>query len=108
MAFAGSLRPWPAWSYWCWRSRERSVELLPGGHALMKSVDSVRDARGFLASYTWRLGRAESGRHWDLAVFRLRLPLEAAGEVIAQADLATLDREVREAEFTVAPPPKAV
>jgi hypothetical protein len=82
---------------------ERSVEVLPNGHALMKSVDAVRDARGVFASFTWRLGRAESGRQLQLAVFRLRLPIDAAGEVIAQSDLATLDREVREAEFTLAP-----
>jgi hypothetical protein len=86
---------------------ERSVEVLPNGHALMKSLDAVRDARAVLASYTWHLGRAEPGRRLEIAVFRLRLSVESAGEVIAQSDLATLDREVREASFVEAtsPPP---
>lgn len=85
---------------------ERSVEVLPSGHALMKSIDTVRDTRGVLASYTWRLGCEESGRRLEIAVFRLRLSVESAGEVIEQSDLATLDREVREARFfeTASPP----
>jgi hypothetical protein len=84
---------------------DRSVDVLPSGHALMKSVDAVRDAQGVFASYTWRLGRAEPGRRLDLAVFRFRLSVESAGDVIAQSDLATLDREVREASFIEATPP---
>lgn len=83
---------------------ERSVEVLPSGHVLMKSVDAVRETRGIFASYTWRLGRAESGRRLELAVFHLRVSVEAAAEVIAQSDLAILDRAVRDARFAVASP----
>ena len=85
---------------------ERSVEVLPSGHALMKSIDTVRDTHGVVASYTWRLVREESGRRLEIAVFRLRLSVESAGEVIEQSDLTTLDREVREARFieTASPP----
>jgi hypothetical protein len=34
-----------------------------------------------------------------MAEFRLCVPVETAADVIAQADLATLDREVRVAAF---------
>jgi hypothetical protein len=78
---------------------ERSVEVLPNGHVLMKTVEAVGDRQGLRASYTWHLARAVPGRRLQVAVFRLQLPVAAAGEVFAQADLATLDREVRDATF---------
>jgi hypothetical protein len=86
---------------------ERSVEALANGHVLMKSLESGHGAGGPLASYTWRLGRPVPGGGLQLAVFRLSLPVETAAEVIAQADLATLEREVREATFFDAPPAAA-
>jgi hypothetical protein len=78
---------------------ERSLEALPNGNVLMKSVEAVRGPGGALAAYTWRLGRATARGGLQMAEFRLCLPVETAAEVIAQADLATLDREVREAAF---------
>jgi hypothetical protein len=78
---------------------ERAVHVLANGHALMKSVETVEGPGGLVASYTWRLGRAADGGRLQLAVFRLPLPVEGAADVIAQADLGTLDREVRDATF---------
>jgi aryl-alcohol dehydrogenase-like predicted oxidoreductase len=69
---------------------ERSVEVLPSGHALMKSIDTVRDPRGVLASYTWRLGCEESGRGLEIAVFRL---LRGSGSSArASVPLASMER----------------
>lgn len=79
---------------------ERSVEVLPNGHVLMKTLEPARSEKGLVASYVWRLGRVSPPRGVEIAVFRLGLPVEAAGEVIAQSDLATLDREIREAAFS--------
>jgi hypothetical protein len=76
---------------------ERSVEVLPNGHVLMKSLEAVRGPGVPVASYTWRLARAAPRGGLQLGVFRLRLPLEAAAEVIGQVDLGTLEREIREA-----------
>jgi hypothetical protein len=78
----------------------QAVEELPNGHVLMKTVEPTRGPQGLLATYTWRLGHATPGHGFQLAVFRLRLPVETAAEVIAQVDLATLEREVREATFS--------
>lgn len=86
---------------------ERSVEVLPGGSVLMKTLEATRDAAGPLASYAWSLGRAMPPRGVRIATFRLRLPVGAAADVIAQSDLATLEREVREATFADAPPSPA-
>ena len=83
---------------------ERSVEVLPNGNALMKTLEVVRGERGASASYAWRLARTSSARGVQLAVFRIDLPLDAATDVIAQSDLATMDREVREAQFADGPP----
>ena len=82
---------------------ERSVEELPNGHVLMKSLEAVRGAGVPLASYTWRLGRVAPRGGLQLAVFRLRLTLEDAAEVIGQVDLGTLEREIREATFSDGP-----
>jgi len=79
---------------------ERSVELLPNGHVLMKTLEPARNEKGLVASYVWRLGRVSPPRGVEIAVFRLGLPVEMAAEVIAQSDLATLDRQVREAAFS--------
>lgn len=81
---------------------ERSVEVLPNGHALMKTLEVVRGER-IIASYAWRLARISPRQGVQLAVFRIPLTLEAAAEVIAQSDLATMDREVREAAFADGP-----
>ena len=81
----------------------RSVEDLPGGRALVKSVDPVRGRDGLLASYVFRLGRATPGG-LQVASFIMALPAETAAEVIPQSDLAILDRAVREATFGEPPP----
>ena len=81
---------------------ERSVDVLPNGNALMKTLDVTRAERGVIASYTWRLARL-SAQGVQLAVFRFPLSVDAATDVIARADLATMDREVREATFGVGP-----
>jgi hypothetical protein len=82
---------------------ERSVELLANGHAFVKSVVPVRADGGWAASYAWRLARSEPGGGLRIAVFRLQLPVDSASDVIAQSDLATLEREVREATFSAGP-----
>ena len=87
--------------------RERSLETLPNGHVLAKSLVPVRTAGGWVASYTWRLARSEPGGGLRIAVFRLQLPVEAAPDVIAQSDLGTLEREVREATFSSGTPSRA-
>jgi hypothetical protein len=91
-AVAAALKRLPA-------QGERSVEVLPTGNVLMKTVEALRHAKGPCASYTWHLARALPSQEVQLAVFRFRLPVETAADVIAQADLATLDREVRDATF---------
>jgi hypothetical protein len=78
------------------RQGEHAIDALPNGHVLMKTVAPVG---GLLASYEWRLGRAVPPGGVQIAVFRLRLAIDRAAEVIAQSDLATLDRAVREATF---------
>jgi hypothetical protein len=79
---------------------ERSVEPLPSGNVVMKSVATARDGKAVLAVYAWRLGHARADGGIEVAVFRVRVPVEAAAEVIVQSDLAVLDREVRAATFS--------
>jgi hypothetical protein len=79
---------------------ERSVETLANGNVLMKAVSSSRDQKVALAVYTWWLGRARTEGGIEVAVFRVRVPVEAAAEVIVQSDLAVLDREIRAAAFS--------
>jgi hypothetical protein len=79
---------------------DSSLEVLPNGHVLMKALERRRRGKGVVASYVWRLGHARPPRGIEIAIFRLGVPVEAAAEVIAQSDLATLDREVREAAFS--------
>ena len=79
---------------------ERSVEALPSGNVLMKAVESAGDGKAAVAVYVWRLGHACAGGGIDLAVFRVRVGVEAAAEVIVQSDLAVLDREIRAATFS--------
>lgn len=62
---------------------ERSLEVLPNGNALMKTLEVVRAERSASASYAWRLARTASSRGVQLAVFRIDLPLDAATDVIA-------------------------
>jgi hypothetical protein len=81
---------------------ERSVEALPNGNALMKTLEVVRGERA-IACYAWRLALISPDGGVRLAVFRIPLTLEAADDVIAQSDLATMDREVREAMFADGP-----
>jgi hypothetical protein len=83
---------------------ERSIEVLRSGIVLMKTLEPAHDERGLLASYAWRLARPAPRGGVQIAVLRLRLPVAGAADVIAQSDLATLDREVREATFSEGPP----
>jgi len=77
---------------------DSSLEVLANGNVLMKALE--RSRKDLIASYVWRLGHARPPRGIQIAIFRLGFPVEAAAEVIAQSDLATLDREVREAAFS--------
>jgi hypothetical protein len=78
------------------RDTEQTMELLPNGNVLMKTLEE-RTA-GEPVVYSWRLGRAtQSGAR--VAVFRLAVPIDTAADVIAQSDLAAVDREVRIAAF---------
>jgi hypothetical protein len=82
---------------------ERAVEVLPNGNVLMKTLEAASSEAGALACYAWSLGAAAPPRGVRIATFRLRLPVAAAGDVIAQSDLAIVDREVREAAFADGP-----
>jgi hypothetical protein len=79
---------------------ERAVEALANGNALMKTVESVREGKSLLAVYAWRLGHPLPQGGMQIAVFRIRVPVETAADVIVQSDLAILDREVRAALFS--------
>jgi hypothetical protein len=79
---------------------ERATETLASGDVIMKAVESSRDGKAVLAVYTWWLGHARPGGAVDMAVFRVRVPVERAPEVIVQSDLAVLDRELRAASFS--------
>lgn len=79
---------------------ECSVETLAGGTVVMKAVESARDGKAAVAVYAWRLGHARADGGIDVAVFRLRVAVEAAAEVIVQSDLAVLDREIRAGTFS--------
>jgi hypothetical protein len=79
---------------------ERAVETLAGGDIVMKAVEPSGEAKAVTAVYTWWLGHARTDGGIDIAVFRMRVPVEAAPEVIVQSDLAVLDREVRAATFS--------
>jgi hypothetical protein len=78
---------------------ERSVETRPSGNVVMKAVESARDGKAVLAAYSWWLAEAR-GEGIDVAVFRVRVPVEAAAEIIVQSDLAVLDIEVGAARFS--------
>jgi hypothetical protein len=82
---------------------ERSVETLANGNALMKTVESATGDKALSAVYAWRLGHPLAQGGMQIAVFRLRVPVETAGEVIVQSDLAILDREIRAATFAEGP-----
>jgi hypothetical protein len=78
---------------------ERSVETLPSGNVLMKAVEAAREGKAALAVYSWWLAVAR-GEGIDVALFRIRVPVEAAADVIVQSDIAVLDGEVRGASFS--------
>ena len=80
---------------------ERSVETLANGNVLMKTLESSREGKALLAVYAWRLGHPLPGGGLRIAGFRVRVPVEAAADVIVQSDLAILDREIRGAAFPV-------
>jgi hypothetical protein len=82
--------------------------VLANGNVLMKTVDATRSGGVEQVVYSWRLGRAVPPRGARIAVFRLSLPIETAPDVIAQSDLATVDREVRSASFADEPPGPSV
>jgi hypothetical protein len=82
---------------------ERSIETLANGNALMKTVESARGDKALSAVYAWRLGHPLRQGGMQIAVFRLRVPVETAGDVIVQSDLAILDREIRSATFAEGP-----
>jgi hypothetical protein len=82
---------------------EQSIEVLANGNVLMKTVDATRSEGVEQVVYSWRLGRAVPPGGARIAVFRLSLPVETAPDVIAQSDLATVDREVRSATFAEEP-----
>ena len=69
----------------------------------MKTLEVIRGEGTVTASYAWRLARTSSHEGVQLAIFRIPLPADAAADVIARSDLATMDREVREAMFADVP-----
>ena len=88
--------------------RQHSVEALPSGAVLLKSLVPARVAGAPAVSYTWRLAHPGPAGQLRVAVFRLQLPVESASDVIAQSDLGSLDRELREATFSADPSGGAV
>ena len=78
---------------------ERSVEVLPSGHALVKHVETLRDQRGDVVLYTWELGRPIPPDRARVVTFAFAVPAARAGDILTRDDLAFLEREIRAATF---------
>jgi hypothetical protein len=82
--------------------RETVIQAPPGGPAILKCVEAVRETGRDQAAYEWHLAEALPPRQVRLARFRLTVPMESADELIVQSDVSLLDREVRAARFVAA------
>ena len=76
---------------------ERSLETLPGGLQLLKYLESRGGGSDQQVVFCWQLARLLSSGQARVASFAFSVPGEQAGEVYVRADLALLDREIREA-----------
>jgi hypothetical protein len=79
--------------------KERSIEPLSNGNVLMRWLEESRDGSRELAVYRWRLGRPLPPHEVRIALFSLAVAAEQARDVVVQADLASIEREIRNAEM---------
>jgi hypothetical protein len=76
-----------------------TVETLPSGDVLVKSLSRARDGEREAVGFTWMLGRALSPERARLACFTLSVPLATAHDVLTRNELVRLEHEVRTAEL---------
>jgi len=76
---------------------ERSLETLAGGHLLLKYLETRGQKPNLQVVFCWHIARSLSPEQSRVAVFSFTVPREQAHEIFVRADLALLDREVRNA-----------
>jgi len=77
--------------------KDRSVEPLPNGNVLLKWLEPAREGGRDFVVYRWRLGRPRPPHEVRIAAFSLEVEAERARDVVVQADLAAIEREIRDA-----------
>jgi hypothetical protein len=77
--------------------KERCLEVLPNGTVLMKSLEAIRGGGEARAGFQWHLGSPLPPHRARVAVFTLTVEFARAADVVAQSDVATLEREIRSA-----------
>jgi hypothetical protein len=76
---------------------ERSLETLASGHLLLKYLEARGRNPNPQVAFCWHIARSRSPEQSRVAVFSFTVPREQAHEIFVRADLALLDREVRNA-----------
>lgn len=77
-----------------------TLETLPSGDLLLKSLSMEREKGGELVRFCWIIGRPISNVRARIATFTLVVPFSSAGDVITRDEVAQMELEVRAAEIS--------
>jgi hypothetical protein len=76
-----------------------TLETLPSGDLLLKSLSAARERDGDVVRFAWLLGQALSADTARFVSFTLTVPFAAARDVFTRDDLIRIEHEVRAARL---------